>query len=82
MRYKPYVLIEWEMLREHYEVEWPVVRKKLGDPLTDWLLALPAHHGQVYIYHKPDLKLAQLVVEFFDSVIERQYLTRIDNPLR
>ena len=79
MKYKPYVLIEWPMTRNHYDVDWVVVRKKLGESFTNWLLALPQHHAQTYIYHKPDIKLAQLVIEFYRDDVERAFLQRTDN---
>ena len=62
------------MKQEHYEVDWPVVRKKLGNFLTDWLLALDTTQGCVYVYHNLDTNHAQLVAEFYNDKIEEDFI--------
>lgn len=74
MKTSKHVLIEWPMKHDHYEVDWPVVRKKMGNFLTDWLLSLDATQGCVYIYHNIDTNYAQLVAEFYNDKIEEDFI--------
>lgn len=74
MKTSIHVLLEWPMTREHYEVDWNKVRKKLGNGLADWLFGLARHRGQIYIYHNKDSDIAQLVVEFYDDTAESHFL--------
>ena len=77
MKSSNHVLIEWPMKKDHYDVDWPVVRKKLGNSTTDWLLGLDPTQGNVYIYHNVDTNKAQLVVEFYNDHTEHVFVKQV-----
>ena len=70
MKYSSHKLIEWPMKHDHYEVDWPKVREKLGSGITDWLVSLDPTEGQVVILHQPERKRASLAVEFYNKESE------------
>lgn len=69
MKYSVIILADWYMKKRHYTVNWKSIRDILGDEKTDWLKKYDADPTalQVVIYHKPDINLAQLAVEFYSD---------------
>lgn len=67
MKYDVVILGDWYMRKHEYKVNWNSIRKLIGDVKTDWLIKHDADPTalQVVIYHKPQIKLAQLAVEFY-----------------
>lgn len=63
------------MTKPHYEVDWPKVRNKLGDHITNWLLELDPIDGQVVILHQPKRKRASLVAEFYNKHTEDLFVS-------
>jgi hypothetical protein len=75
MKTSSHKLIEWPMTKPHYEVDWPKVRNKLGDHITNWLLELDPIDGQVVILHQPKRKRASLVAEFYNKHTEDLFVS-------
>ena len=69
MKYNVIILADWYKKKREYSVNWKSISKIIGDTKTDWLIKYDADPTalQVVIYHKPQINLAQLAVEFYSD---------------